>query len=173
MRGIARDGEAEMFFRVEQGEALEGFVEKRADAGVLPRARGPACELLLLAPLLERGARGVDLLGDDGLVVELDAGPLTAIGARPVVERARPGLDDEPQEGAQRDHDRLGEVLELDVGMLFAQLQDVAAEGIAVVGPLGPLRDTARVGLVAEPDHGRAAPGLVHHASSSSPSRMV
>src|SRR6185437_8819002 len=95
---VARDREAEMFFGVEQCEALEGFVEESADAGVLARARGPASQLLLLAPLLERGAGGVDLLGGDGLVVELDAGAPTAIGARPVVERARPGLGDEPQD---------------------------------------------------------------------------
>src|SRR5579871_3886604 len=80
---------------VEEGEALEGRVEKSADAGVEARARRPARELLLLAPLLERGAGGVDLLGGDGLVVELDAGASAAIGARPVVERARPALGDE------------------------------------------------------------------------------
>src|SRR6185437_6560053 len=65
-------------------------------------------------------------------------------------------------QGAQRDHDRLGEVLELHVGVLFAQLQDVAAEGVAVVGPLGLFRDAAGVG----PDEGHhGAAQLVRHVA--------
>ena len=84
-----------MGFRVEEGEALESRVEKRADAWVLTRACGLAREFLLVATLLERGAGGVDLLGGDGLVVELDAGAPSAVGARPMVERTRLGLGDE------------------------------------------------------------------------------
>jgi hypothetical protein len=85
-------------FGVEEVEALEGTVEQSADAGVQARARGPSGQLLLVASLLEGGACGVDLLGGDVLAVEVDAGAPAAIGTGAVVEGARPGLRDEPED---------------------------------------------------------------------------
>ena len=65
----------------------KAVVEERAHVGILASLEGRAGELLLLASRFERGARLVDLLFGDGLVVELDAGAPAAIGARPVVKR--------------------------------------------------------------------------------------
>ena len=96
--GVARDGHAEVVFGVEEGEAPEGVVEESAHDGVLAGQRSQAGAILLLAALLKRSAGSVDLLGGDGLVVELDAGAATAIVARSVVERTRPGLGDEHED---------------------------------------------------------------------------
>ena len=60
-------------------------------------------------------------------------GPLSGRAAEPLLERA------------QRHPDRVGEVLEVDVGMLLAQVEDEAAEGVVVAPSLGPSVDAARV----------------------------
>ena len=56
---------------------------------------------------------------------------------------------------AQRDHDRVGEVLEVHVGVLLAQLEDEAAEGVVVAPSLGPAVDAA--GVAHEEGHHGAA----------------
>ena len=96
--GVARDGDAEVVFGVEEGEAPEGVVEESAHDRVLAGQCGQAGAILLLAALLEGGAGSIDLLGGDGLVVELDAGAATAIVAGSVVERTRPGLGDQRED---------------------------------------------------------------------------
>ena len=92
---VARDGDTEVALRVEELELLEGVIEESAHPWVLSRQGGQSRAVLLLATLIERGARCVDLLSGDGLVVELDAGASPAIVARAMVEGARPGLRDE------------------------------------------------------------------------------
>ena len=96
--GVARDGDAEVVFGVEEGEAPEGVVEESAHDRVLAGECGQPGAILLLAALLKGGARSIDLLGGDGLVVELDAGAATAIVAGSVVERTRPGLGDQRED---------------------------------------------------------------------------
>ena len=83
---------------IDEAETREGVVEQRAHMGLLASLERRAGEVLAPAARFERSARLVDLLGGDGLVVEVDPGAAAAIGPRTVVQDAGAGLDDEPED---------------------------------------------------------------------------
>src|SRR5687768_5469217 len=98
-----------MALGIEQAEACEGVIEKRAHGRVEARGARLSCELLFAQALMERLFGGLSLFGRELNAIELDASAPVAIASWCAIESSKEDGCDEQRE-LSREHARIAGV---------------------------------------------------------------